>query len=199
MSFRLTALALAFIGVPACQEVVDDGAIEVQETGEATLISSRVEIAEQMIDAFYSFDADRLRPFLTDAGDTAQRLMFYQGWAEGGNYKIISRAPCAAEPDDKVVCPITVEDDAVMALKTDFKVTDTFTLSFDGDAIASVETSSNDKPVYYEASAWVRENFPEIMEGPCKGFFADGPTPGDCARAMSEGYKKFAESDDFPG
>lgn len=199
MSFRLSALAFVLIGVSACQDASEDVAVAPQDTVEVSVATTQVETAELMIDAFYSFDAERLRPFLSEAGDTAERLMFYQGWAEGGNYKIVSRAPCAAEESDKVVCPITVEDDAVMALKTDFKVTDTFTLSFDGETLTSVETSSNDKPVYYQASAWVREKFPEIMEGPCKGFFADGPTPGDCARAMSDGYRKFAESEDFPG
>ena len=103
-----------------------------------------------------------------------------------------------SEAPETVVCPITVEDDPVLALNLDFKVTDTFTITFDGTTISNVDTSSNDKPVYYQASAWVRENLPEIMEGPCEGFFAGGPTPQDCARAMTDGYRKFAESDDFP-
>jgi len=52
--------------------------------------------------------------------------------------------------------------------------------------------------VYYDAGDWVRENLPELIEVPCKGFFEGGPTPDDCARAMAEGFAHFAASDEFP-
>jgi hypothetical protein len=161
--------------------------------------AERLAIAEALIDAFYSFDPERLAALLIDAGESADQLLYYQGWAEGGNYKIIERGACVAVTQSQVRCSITVEDDPVMALGSDFKVTDTFTISFDGTKISDVETSSNDQPIYYLARDWVRANMPEIMEGPCKGFFAGGPTPGDCARAMAEGYREFAASDEFPG
>lgn len=162
-------------------------------------ITERLAIAEAMIDAFYSFDPDRLAPLLAGAGEAATRLLYYQGWAEGGNYRIVERGACVAATPTQVRCPVTVEDDPVMALGTDFKVTDTFTITFDGTTISGVETSSNDQPIYYLARDWVRENMPEVMEGPCQGFFEGGPTPGDCARAMTAGYRAFAASDAFPG
>ena len=161
--------------------------------------AERLAIAEALIDAFYSFDPEPLAALLNDAGESADQLLYYQGWAEGGNYKIIERGPCIAVTQSSVRCSVTVEDDPVRALGSDFKVTDTFTITFEGTTISAVETSSNDQPIYYLARDWVLANMPGIMEGPCKGFFAGGPTPGDCARAMVEGYRAFAASNEFPG
>lgn len=161
-------------------------------------VAESLAIAELMIDAFYSFEREELAPFLVGAGESAAEILYYQGWAEGGNYRIVRRAPCAEETEARFSCSITVEDDLVLALSASFKATDTFTISFDGKVITNVETSSDDQPVYYQALDWVEENMPDVMEGPCRGFFANGPTPGDCARAMAEGYRRFATSDAFP-
>ncbi len=162
-------------------------------------VAERLSIAEALIDAFYSFDPERLAPLLTAAGESAARLLYYQGWAEGGNYRIVERGSCVADTATQVRCPITVEDDPVMALGSDFKVTDTFTITFDGTTITKVETNSDDQPIYYQAYEWVVENMPEVMEGPCRGFFDGGPTPGACAQAMTAGYRAFAASPEFPG
>lgn len=156
-------------------------------------------LAENFIDAFYSFDAVLLEGMLTSAPDSLLPITYYQGWAEGGNYKILERKPCVPLAANIVSCSITVEDDAMLALGSDFKVTDTFTIAFGGSDITSVETSSDDLPIYFEAGDWVRENLPELIEEPCQGFFAGGPTPGDCARAMAEGYARFAARDGFTG
>jgi hypothetical protein len=158
-----------------------------------------VETAEAFIDAFYSFDPARLAPLLEEADETAARILYYQGWAEGGNYAVVERAPCAIGDDARIHCPITVEDDPVKALKTGFNVTDTFHLTFENGRIARVETSSNDQPIYYQARKWVEENLPELIAEPCKDRGTAAGTPGDCARAMTEGYRRFAASDDFPG
>lgn len=175
-------LATAFIG----------GCEQRSNMDEQTILDQNLATAEGMIDAFYSFDAQRLGTFLVHAEKSAKAILYYQGWAEGGNYKVIKRGVCAPDSDQKISCPITVQDDAVMALKTGFMVTDTFTLTFDGTNIIEVETSSNDQPIYYEAREWVAENMPEVMSGPCKTFEdGGGPTPGDCARAMTEGYHQF--------
>lgn len=154
--------------------------------------------AETLIDAFYSFEANKLQPFFVNAQASAPALMFYQGWAEGGNYKIVNRAPCAVQESGNIDCAITVEDDPVLQLNTNFNVTDTFTLTFDNGVLTAVETNSNDQQIYYDAFDWVVENMPEVMAGPCQGFFNGGPTPGDCARAMTEGYRQFAASDAYP-
>ena len=86
----------------------------------------------------------------------------------------------------------------MLALGIDFNVTDTFEISFENGEIKSVETSSDDMQVYYDAAEWVKRELPELVDIPCQGFFDGGPTPGDCARAMAEGYRRFAASDDFP-
>ena len=162
------------------------------------LSSQNLNSAEALIDAFYSFDPAKLKPLLTSAEVSVPAITFYQGWAEGGNYKIVERQPCKAESADVINCSITVEDDPVLALNIDFNVTDTFTITFSGTEIVSVETNSNDQQIYYDAFDWVTKEMPEVMGGPCQGFFDGGPTPGDCARAMTEGYRRFAASDAYP-
>ena len=154
--------------------------------------------AEAFIDAFYSFDSSSLKSFLTFAEESAPSIVYYQGWAEGGNYEIVNRRPCEVKASNIISCAITVADDPMLALGIDFNVTDTFEISFVNSEIKSVETSSDDLQVYYDAAEWVRRELPELVENPCQGFFDGGPTPGDCARAMAEGYRRFAASDDFP-
>ena len=158
-----------------------------------------LETAEAFIDSFYSFDAERLGAYLEAAPESAPRLLYYQGWAEGGNYLVLERTPCARNAEGGVDCPVTVQDDPVVALGTGFNVTDTFHLTFEDGVIVEVKTSSNDQPIYYEAREWVAANMPEVMEGPCANRGTADGTPGDCARAMTAGYAAFAASEDFPG
>ena len=148
-------------------------------------------LAERFINAFYSFDPTELSPLLSSAGESKNQILYYQGWAKGGNYKIVERKPCTGNSAERLICPITVQDDPMLALKTGFNVTDTFAISFTKGKIVKVEASSNDQPIYYEARDWVMKNRPDIMSGPCKGFFAGGDTPAECARAMTKGYKQF--------
>lgn len=148
-------------------------------------------VAEGFIDAFYSFDADGLEKALMHANDSAPSILFYQGWAEGGNYEIIERMPCVAKNPELISCSITVKDDLVVALDTGFYVTDTFSISFADGNIVHVETSSNDSQEYYDARDWVRTHRPELIEEPCRGYFNGGPTPGLCVQAMLQGYKEF--------
>ena len=162
-----------------------------RELAPGNAVAMQLQKAESMIDAFYSFEAEQLRPILSTAGDAQARLLDYQGWAEGGNYLVMERAPCATVASDKIDCAITVQDDPVLALETGFNVTDTFHLSFDGENIVDVRTSSNDQPIYYEARQWVEDNMPEVMAGPCRRENELRVTPGDCARAMTDGYAKF--------
>lgn len=157
-------------------------------------LAANLQTAEGMIDAFYSFDASRLQPFLSEAGDSQTSILSYQAWAEGGNYIVMSRAPCARESEDTIACGITVQDDPVVALETGFNVTDTFHISFEDGVIIGVETSSNDQPIYYEAREWVEANLPEVMNGPCRREEGVRVTPGDCARAMTDGYRQFMQA-----
>ena len=155
--------------------------------------------AEAFIDAFYSFEADQLAPMLASAPESAPRLLYYQGWAEGGNYVVVERRPCSADDAGIVNCPVKVRDDPVQALGTGFDVTDTFHLTFADAVLVKVETSSNDQDVYHQARAWVEANMPEVMAGPCADRNTSAGTPGDCARAMTAGYAAFVASPDFPG
>jgi hypothetical protein len=154
-------------------------------------LEANLATAEAMIDSFYTFDPEALGSFLTTAGDSAARILSYQAWAEGGNYKVMNRPGCTAETAELVVCPVTVQDDPVVALEVDFQVTDTFHLTFEDGDIVNVRTSSNDQPIYYEARVWIRENMPEVDAGPCKRTDGARDTPGDCARAMADGYRQF--------
>jgi hypothetical protein len=154
--------------------------------------------AESFIDAFYSFDPVELRAFLSKAEESAPSIIYYQGWAKGGNYKVLNRKPCEISDLNSVKCSITVEDDPILALGIDFKVTDTFQISFENSEISAVKTSSDDPQIYHDAKDWVRANLTDLIEVPCRGYFDGGPTPGDCARAMAEGYSQFAASEDFP-
>jgi hypothetical protein len=168
-----------------------DAIVAADTAAKATLEEQNRLTAEGFIDAFYSFDPEQLKPFLANAEESAPRLSYYQGWAEGGNYKVLNRGACESESPTLFECPITVQDDPVVELKTGFNVTDTFHLTFDATKITSIKTSSDDQPIYYEARKWVEANMPEVMTGPCLNRNKGGDTPGDCARAMTEGYKQF--------
>lgn len=154
----------------------------------------RIAIAETFVDAFYSFDPEALRRTLLSAEDSIPSILFYQGWAEGGNYKVIERMPCAVDRDGTISCSITVKDDLIGALGIGINVTDTFHLTFADGRIMSVTNSSNDPQTYHDAKKWVQENRSELIDEPCKGFFDGGPTPGDCVRAMVSGYSEFVSS-----
>ena len=147
--------------------------------------------AEAFIDAFYSFDAARLRNAMRSAAASIPAIGFYQGWAEGGHYEIVNRSACQRVTSTEVACAITVKDDLIAALGLPEHVTDTFHLSFSGGRIVHVKTSSNDPPVFNEALQWVVKERPEVADGPCRGFFANGPTPQECVRAVVQGFRDF--------
>ena len=180
----VTALSLA-----ACSGSVETSA---QPDIDETLSS-----AEAFVDAFYSFNPVRLEAVLSTAEASAPRIVFYQGWAEGGNYEVINRMPCIVKSMEVISCSITVKDDLIGALGIDFNVTDTFEVSFSDGEIVSVQTSSDDPQAYYDAENWVQENRQELIGEPCRGFFDGGPTPQECVRAMVRGYAEFTASEAF--
>lgn len=147
--------------------------------------------AERLIDAFYSFDPSQLRAAMAYAPDSQPKLLYYQGWAEGGNYAVLERKPCRLAATDEVICDVTVRDDLIVALRTGYWVTDTFHLTFSDGRIVEVRNSSNDPPDFDQALNWVKRERPEVMAGPCKGFFAGGPTPQDCVRAVVVGFAAY--------
>jgi hypothetical protein len=153
---------------------------------------ARVATAERFVDAFYSFDRRRLASTLAMADSSAPRIIYYQGWAEGGSYRIRRRMPCEPEPENRVRCAITVEDDLIRALGLQEHVTDTFRLAVTGGHVRHVTTSSNDPPLFEEALAWVRRERADRIRVPCQGFFAGGPTPQACVRVIVQGFSEFA-------
>lgn len=147
--------------------------------------------AEKLIDAFYSYDHRQLLAALADAPASQPQLLFYQGWAEGGNYAIIERQPCQFVQVNGAICAITVRDDLIAALGTGYWVTDKFHLTIREGRIVQVRNSSDDPPEFDLALNWLRRERPDVMAGPCRGFFAGGPTPQDCVRAVVAGFKAY--------
>ena len=147
--------------------------------------------AEAFIDAFYSFDPERLGAALASAPGSREHILYYQGWAEGGNYVVRERKACILESATEVRCSITVKDDLIGALGTGFDVTDTFHLTFADGQIVGVKTSSNDPPDMAEGFKWLKRERPDIFTGPCKDMFAGGTTPQDCVRAVVKGFAEF--------
>lgn len=150
--------------------------------------------AERIIDAFYAFDPRPLREAMADAAASQPQILFYQGWAQGGNYAVLERKPCRFASADEVTCAITVRDDLILALGTGYWVTDTFHLTIADGRIVKVGTSSDDPPDFAAALAWLQREQPAIMTGPCQGFFAGGPAPQDCVRAIVAGFRGYRAS-----
>ena len=148
---------------------------------------TNVAIATEFIDAFYSFDNNRLKSTLAYAKDSQQDILYYQLWAACGNYKVLNRNTLIEKNDSLVLCPVTVKDDLIGALEVDLNVTDTFHLTIVNGQIRSVETSSNDPDLYYEAKDWIKQNSPELIEVPC----GESATACDCVKATVEGFKAF--------
>jgi hypothetical protein len=147
--------------------------------------------AEKLIDAFYSFDPRQLLKAMSDAPGSQPQIMFYQGWAEGGNYAIIKRQPCQFVSKSEVTCAITVRDDLILALGTGYWVTDKFHLTIQEGRIVKVSNSSDDPPDFNLALNWIKRERPEVMTGPCIGFFAGGPTPQKCVKAVVKEFKTY--------
>ena len=147
-------------------------------------------IANTFIDAFYSFDSEKLESVLSMAIESQPAILYYQKWAECGNYEIKKLNEFIVVNDSMIKCPVTVKDDLIGALGLDFNVTDTFHLKILNGSIHSVTTSSNDPDLYFEAKEWVKGNRPELIEETCEG----GPKPCDCVKAMIRGFTEFISS-----
>ena len=149
-----------------------------------------LDAAERFVDAFYSWDRQALAETLSEGTEGSEQVIYYQGWAEGGNYAIEVRRPC--EWVEKVIqCPITVTDDFGRTLG--YTATDTFHLTFQDSKIVGVKFTADDPQIFSELQAWMTTERPQIFAGPCKDLFAGGTTPGDCARAVAQAAKDFME------
>ncbi|TMM58855.1 hypothetical protein FEE95_05330 [Maribacter algarum] len=150
-------------------------------------------LGNEFIDAFYSFDDKVLKAALSNAEKSQPELLYYQKWAECGNYKLLKRGTTIQENDSTILFPVTVKDDLMAALDIQFNVTDTFRLTIKNNKISKVSTSSNDPDTYYDAKAWVQENRNDLIEVPCEGIWDGGPTPCDCIKGMLNGFGEFME------
>jgi hypothetical protein len=129
--------------------------------------------AEIFIDAFYSWDTERLARTFNASPEETAAVLYYQGWAEGGHYEIKKRRPCTFTDANQIQCRIT------------------FTLTMNANQITGVTFEGDDPPIFLELQAWMMTNRPEIFTGPCKDLFAGGTTPGQCARSVARAAQDF--------
>lgn len=156
---------------------------------------NKVALANEFVDAFYSYNIEKLKSSLSYAKESQPNILYYQKWAECGNYEVIKRGTVIEENDSTILFPVTVKDDLMAALDIEFNVTDTFRLVIDKGRIRSVNTSSNDPDVYYTAKDWVKDNRNELIEVPCKDIWNGGPTPCECIKSMIKGFGEFMKTD----
>ncbi len=150
---------------------------------------SELAVAEAFVDAFYSWDADALVAAM-DAPEDSDRALYYQRWAEAGNYQIQRRQPCVRNGSGEIECDITVVDDIGAALG--YVATDTFRLRVEDGRVVRVEFASDDPPVFEALFEWMSRDRPEVFSGPCKDLFAGGKTPEACVRAVIDAARDFA-------
>jgi len=78
---------------------------------------------------------------------------------------------------------VKVSDDFGKALG--YEATDTFRFVPGDGKLVGERFEGNDPPDFSELQAWIAENRPEIVTGPCKDLVDGGTTPAACARAVS--------------
>lgn len=162
---------------------------DTSQENRAVETDGNIDTGNTFVEAFYAFDAATLGNLLTES-DSDGLVLFYQGWAEGANYAVLERHPCETVTATEIRCSTTVEDDLIKALGLDFKVTDTFNITFDqAGTIVIVSLSTDDPPEGQAALAAVIADQPELFGGVCQGFFDGGPTPGECARAFVASFE----------
>jgi len=157
-------------------------------------MDANITIANKFIDAFYSFDKQLLEETLIEAKDSWPEIIFYQKWAECGNYKVLNRGECIKKDDDIILYPVTVKDDLMDALDIKFNVTDTFHITIKNGKIKAVTATSDDPEIYYKAKEWIKKNRPDLYDIPCKDAWEGGLTPCECVKATVEGLKAFRKT-----
>ena len=190
MWIRLGLSYLALSGVlVACASAPESPA---RSTPDA--IAIQLSAAEAVVDAFYSFEPQRLEAALAGV-DGKSTALYYQGWAEGGNYRVQTRRPCAAVDQARIECAITVTDDIGAALG--YVATDTFIIStgraepVGTPVLTAIDFSSDDPPVFQAVFEWLNAERPEVFTGPCKDLFVGGTTPGACVREVVRGARDY--------
>ncbi|MDP6187589.1 MAG: hypothetical protein QF863_10205, partial [Pseudomonadales bacterium] len=71
-------------------------------------------VAERFLDAFYAWDSKALDAMMSGNAE-GDDIRYYQGWAQGANYQVVSRPPCdlvdTGNSVAQVTCAVTVTDD----------------------------------------------------------------------------------------
>lgn len=151
--------------------------------------------AEAILDRFYAWDAAGLAALVGDA-EGASALLYYQGWAEAAHYRVLERRPCRGASATRVVCAVTVSDDFGQALG--YTATDTFIFDVGTADVGytRIDFEGDDPLVFTALFAWIAWDRAEILDEECAAMFETGTTPGECARAVAEAARTFA--DRFP-
>ena len=151
--------------------------------------------AEDVIDAFYSWNPVELKTALSVASqiapDQVDRALYYQAWAKAGNYVIQTRRSCESMQDSVIGCAITVTDDIGGALG--YVATDTFLLTVMDHQIVGIDSTADDPPVLQEVFDWIARTRPDVMSGPCRDLFAGGTTPAECVREVVQAAQDYME------
>ena len=175
----LNVLALAFSAC-AMPVRVDANSIDPQR------------IAERFLDAFYAWDSKALDAMMSGNAE-GDDIRYYQGWAQGANYQVVSRPPCdlvdTGNSVAQVTCAVTVTDDFGRALG--YRATDTFRLSIANAQVVAVSFAGDDPPIFAEMFDWIGQQRPDVLLGPCHLMFTGGETPGLCAKAVARSAKDF--------
>lgn len=149
-------------------------------------------VAGRFLDAFYAWDSFALDALLSHEAE-GDDIRYYQGWAQGANYQVVSRPPCeVADTDDsvaRVICAVTVTDDFGRTLG--YQATDTFRLTIENEQVLAASFSGDDPPIFAEVFDWIQQQRPEILSGPCHLMFAGGSTPNACAKAVARAAEDY--------
>ena len=150
------------------------------------------DVAERFLDAFYAWDSEALDAMLFHNAE-GDDVLYYQGWAKGANYHVVSRPPCdvleSANSLAQVTCAVTVTDDFGRALG--YRATDTFRLTIANEQVLAASFAGDDPPIFAEMFGWIQQQRPDVLSGPCHLMFAGGPTPSACAEAVARAAQDY--------
>lgn len=165
-----------------------------KNASQANNAPNNIAVANAFIDAFYSFNRDSLENLLTAAKPSQANILYYQRWAECGNYIVLNRSKYFEKNDSVVIFPVTVKDDLAGALNLKYNVTDTFHIVIQNGKIRSVNTSSNDPELYYQGFKWIKQNRKDLIEKPCEGWGKDPAKACACVRGVIKGFTEFIKT-----
>ena len=87
-------------------EVAEDSTTIDETDSVESSADPRVALGESFVDAFYEFEPTALEDLFVEGQAIA--ALYYQGFAEAANYRIVERVPCivSVTNDAEVICPV---------------------------------------------------------------------------------------------